>query len=104
MIRHCVFFRFRNDVDAAERAAIYAGLGALVGQIEGLLSVDFGPNISPEGRSQGFNDGFIMDFADEAARDRYLPHPAHKAAGARLVAALEGGREGLIVFDLDLGE
>ena len=52
--------------------------------------------------SQGFNDGFIMDFADEAARDRYLPHPAHKAAGSRLVAALEGGRDGLIVFDLEL--
>ena len=104
MIRHCVFVKFRGDVSAGERAGIYAGLGALVGQIEGLLSVDFGPNISPEGRSQGFNDGFIMDFADEAARDRYLPHPAHKAAGARLVAALEGGREGLIVFDLDLGE
>ncbi|MCR6672970.1 Dabb family protein [Devosia ginsengisoli] len=103
MIRHCVFVKFRSDVGADERAAIYAGLGALVGQIEGLLSADFGPNISPEGRSQGFNDGFIMDFADEAARDRYLPHPAHKAAGSRLVAALEGGRDGLIVFDLKVG-
>ncbi|QDZ09939.1 Dabb family protein [Devosia ginsengisoli] len=103
MIRHCVFVKFRSDVGADERAAIYAGLGALVGQIEGLLAFDFGPNSSPEGRSQGFNDGFIMDFADEAACDRYLPHPAHKAAGSRLVAALEGGRDGLIVFDLKVG-
>ena len=103
MIRHCVFVKFRSDVDADERAAIYAGLGALVGQIEGLLSFESGPNISPEGRNQGFNDGFIMDFADAAARDRYLPHPAHKAAGSRLVAALEGGRDGLIVFDLAVG-
>ena len=102
MIRHCVFVKFRSDVGAAERAEIYAGLGALVGQIEGLLSFESGPNISPEGRSQGFDDGFIMDFADVAARDRYLPHPAHKAAGSRLVAALEGGRDGLIVFDLEL--
>ena len=102
MIRHCVFVKFRSDVGAAERAEIYAGLGALVGQIEGLLSFESGPNISPEGRSQGFDDGFIMDFADAAARDRYLPHPAHKAAGSRLVAALEGGRDGLIVFDLEL--
>ena len=102
MIRHCVFVRFRNDVSADERAEIYAGLAALVGQVEGLLSFVSGPNISPEGRSQGFDDGFVMDFADAAARDRYLPHPAHKAAGARLVAALEGGRDGLIVFDLAL--
>jgi len=102
MIRHCVFFKFRADVSAAERAEIYAGLNALVGQIEGLLRADFGPNISPEGVSQGFNDGFIMDLADEAARDRYLVDPAHKAAGARLVAALEGGRDGIMVFDLQL--
>ncbi|MBE0581965.1 Dabb family protein [Devosia sp.] len=104
MIRHCVFFKFRTGVSADERAEIYAGLAALVGQIEGLLSADFGPNISPEGLGKGFDDGFIMDFVDAAARDRYLPHPAHQAAGARLVAALEGGTDGLIVFDMKLGE
>ena len=104
MIRHCVFVKFRADVSAAERADIYAGLAALVGRIEGLLRADFGPNISPEGMSKGFHDGFIMDLADEAARDRYLVDPAHKAAGARLVAALEGGRDGLLVFDLNVAD
>ncbi|HEV7345905.1 MAG TPA: Dabb family protein [Devosia sp.] len=104
MIRHCVFYKFRSGVSAEERAEIHAGLAALVGQIEGLLSCDFGSNVSPERLGKSFNDGFIMDFADEAARDRYLPHPAHKAAGARLVAALEGGRDGLIVFDMELGQ
>ncbi len=104
MIRHVVLFKFRSGVSADERAEIYAGLDALVGQIDGLLSATFGPNISPEGLGQGFNDGFIMDFADAAARDRYLPHPAHQAAGARLVAALEGGTEGLVVFDMKVGD
>ena len=104
MIRHCVFVKFRADVSTAERAEIYAGLNALVGQIAGLLRADFGPNVSPEGMAKGFNDGFIMDLADAAARDRYLVDPAHKAAGSRLVAALEGGREGLMVFDLDVVE
>lgn len=104
MIRHCVFFKFRAGVSADERAEIYAGLNALVGQIEGLLSADFSANVSPEGLGQGFNDGFVMDFVDEAARDRYLPHPAHQAAGSKLVAALEGGRDGLIVFDMKIGD
>ena len=103
MIRHCVFVKFRSDVSADGRADIYAGLNALVGQIDGLLSADFGPNISPEGQNKGFNDGFIMDLADEAARDRYLTDPAHQAAGSRLVAALEGGVDGLIVFDMKIG-
>lgn len=100
MIRHCVFVKFRSGVSKDERAEIYAGLAALVGQVDGLISADFGPNVSPEGLAQGFDDGFIMDLEDEAARDRYLVDPAHKAAGAKLVAALEGGRDGLIVFDL----
>jgi hypothetical protein len=102
MIRHCVFVKFRADVSATEKAGIYAGLNALVGQIPGLLRADFGPNISPEGVSQGFDDGFIMDLADAAARDRYLVDPAHKAAGSRLVAALQGGRDGIMVFDLQV--
>ena len=104
MIRHCVFFKFRTGVSTDERAEIYAGLAGLVGQIDGLLSADFGPNVSPEGLAQGFGNGFIMDFVDEAARDRYLPHPAHQAAGARLVAALEGGTDGLVVVDMKIAE
>lgn len=102
MIRHCVFFKFRTGVSADERAEIYAGLNALVGRIDGLIRADFGPNVSPEGLGKGFADGFIMDLADAAARDRYLVDPAHQAAGAKLVAALEGGRDGLIVFDLEV--
>ena len=102
MIRHCVFFKFRADVPAAEREGIYAQLAALVGPVDGLIAAKFGPNVSPEGLAQGFNDGFIMDLRDAAARDRYLIDPAHKAAGGRLVAALDGGREGLIVFDLEV--
>lgn len=102
MIRHCVFVKFRADVGQDERAGIYADLAALVGQIDGLLAADFGPNVSPEGLAQGFNDGFVMDLVDETARDGYLVHPAHQAAGARLVAALEGGTDGLVVFDLKI--
>jgi hypothetical protein len=102
MIRHCVFVKFRSDVNDDERAEIYAGLNALVGQIDGLMSAHFGANVSPEGLAQGFNDGFIMDLEDEAARDRYLADPAHKAAGSKLVAALEGGISGLMVFDLKM--
>nr|WP_292237006.1 hypothetical protein [Mesorhizobium sp.] len=43
-----------------------------------------------------------MDFRDAAARDAYLVHDDHSRAGARLVAALEGGTDGLMVFDLEI--
>ena len=46
------------------------------------------------------DDAFWFDFADEAARDAYLADPAHQAAGAKLVADAESGRDGLVVFDM----
>ncbi len=100
MIRHCLFVRFRADVSEAERNAIYADLTAVKDVVPGFVAISYSANVSPEGLHQGFEDGFIIDFTDEAARDAYLVHPAHKAAGARLVAALENGRDGLIVFDI----
>jgi hypothetical protein len=100
MIRHCVFVRFRPDIPDTERSAIYAQLADLKRVIPGFMTISSGPNVSPEGLHQGFTHGFIIDFVDEAARDAYLVHPDHKAAGSRLVAALQGGRDGLIVFDI----
>lgn len=101
-VRHCVWVRFRSDVPASERQAIYDQLAALRGHLHGIEAMSFGDNVSPEGLHQGFTAGFIIDFTDAAARDAYLVDDAHKRAGGRLVAALEGGRDGLIVFDLNV--
>jgi hypothetical protein len=100
-IRHCVFVKFRADVPDAEKRGIYEQLAALGEHLE-LDAMSYGPNISPEGLHQGFVDGFTMDFPDVAARDAYLADGKHKEAGARLVAALEGGRDGLLVFDIEV--
>jgi hypothetical protein len=102
VIRHCVFVKFRPDVSAVDRESIYGDLRALKGKVDGLLAASFGPNVSPEGLAQGFADGFVIDFRDAAARDAYLVHPDHQTAGGRLVAALEGGTAGLVVFDIEV--
>ncbi|TGQ39595.1 MULTISPECIES: Dabb family protein [unclassified Mesorhizobium] len=103
MIRHCVFARFRDNVADAERTAIHADLEALRSVIDGMGKVEFGANVSPEPFARGFTHGFTIGFRDAAARDAYLVHEAHQRAGARLVAALEGGTDGLMVFDLGIG-
>lgn len=102
MIRHIVLVKFKGSVSAAEREAIYDDLRALRGKIDGLIADQYGSNVSPEGLGKGFADGFTMDFRDAAARNAYLIHPDHQAAGAKLVAALDGGLDGLVVFDLEL--
>lgn len=103
MIRHFVFVRFKAGVDRAERTAIFSQLADLRKTLPGMVSAGFGPNVSPEPLTQGFNDAFVADFIDAAARDVYLADPAHKAAGSRLIAALEGAYDGIMVFDLDVG-
>jgi hypothetical protein len=100
-IRHCVFVKFRADVPASEKQGIYEQLAALGVHLQ-IDAMSYGPNVSPEGLHQGLVDGFTMDFPDAAARDAYLADADHKAAGARLVAALEGGQQGLLVFDIEV--
>ena len=101
MIRHIVLLRFKPGVTAEAKSAHYAELDALKGHLHGVLGSHFGPNVSPEAPViHGFKDGFWFDFPDEAARDAYLADPAHRAAGAKLVADTEGGIDGLVVFDM----
>lgn len=102
MLRHCVFVKFRPSVDRATRDAIYADLARLDRKVPGMLRLNAGANVNPEGLGQGFDEGFLIDFEGAAARDAYLVHPDHLAIGARIVAAAEGGVNGLFVFDFEI--
>ena len=100
MIRHLVLLRFRSEISASEKAALMAELAALRDHLPGMLSFEPLVNVSPEHTVvHGFIDGFSIELVDTAARDAYLADPAHQAVGAKLTAACEGGRDGLIVFD-----
>jgi hypothetical protein len=98
--RHIVLVKVRPEVPASEVQQALDALGALKGQVPGLLSFEAGPNNSPEGRTLGFTHGFVMDFADAAARDAYLPDPRHQAAAAGL-RAIRDPDDGVLVFDFD---
>ncbi len=103
MIRHCVFIRFRDDVTDADRADLLQDVACLQAHLPGITAVHLGANVSPEiGMDKGFSDGFIVDFDSSDARDRYLADEDHKAVGARLVAAAQGGTDGILVYDLEV--
>jgi hypothetical protein len=103
MIRHIVLVKFPADARSEAIDALFCSLDDLRAVLPGMLSFKGGANVSPEGLSRGFTHVFVADFADVAARDAYLVHPAHQAAGAKLVAAAAGGIDGLIVMDIDIG-
>ncbi|MCL1598673.1 MAG: Dabb family protein [Actinomycetia bacterium] len=102
MIRHCAFFRFQPDVSEAEIDQLLGGFVGLKDEVDGMLEVIVGPNVSSEGLSQGFDHGIVMDFVDVDAVAAYLVHPAHLAHAAKVVPRLEGGLEGALPFDLEI--
>ncbi len=102
MIRHIVFIKFPADAHSGAIAALFKALDDLQTAVSGMLNFKGGPNVSPEGLARGFTHAFVADFLDAAARDAYLVHPAHRAAGARLVEAAVGGLAGLIVVDFEI--
>ena len=101
MVTHMVLLRIRKDVPAAEIARVFAALAGLKGKIPGLLSFAGGPYSSGEGMNRGFTHGFAMTFADERARDAYLPHPEHEKVKARVLEVLDGGVAGVLAFDFE---
>jgi hypothetical protein len=98
-IQHIVLFRFRTDLAEGTIAALFTELRGLADRIPGITSFSGGAYRSPEGLARGFSHGFCMTFADEAARDAYLPHPEHQAIVARLLPLLDGGLDGALAFD-----
>ena len=103
MIRHIVALKFRDDVSPEMRADLYRELASLSDHIAGILDFRTFANISPETPVvRGFRDLFWFDFQDVHVRDLYLDHPAHLAVGAKLVAATEGGVDGIFVADVAL--
>ncbi len=99
MIRHMVCVRYRSDVTDAQVRDIQQALAALKDRIGGFQSIEFMSNLSPEGMDHGFSEGFLITFDGVAARDAYLADSEHAKAGEKLVAAAEGGKDGIFVFD-----
>lgn len=103
MIRHLVALRFRAGTPDATKGALYADLAALKTRIDGIHDFQVRRNVSVEDPLvRDFRDLFWFDFRDTGVRDAYLEDEVHRAIGARIVAELEGGPDGVFVFDFDL--
>lgn len=99
MIRHIVLIRFRPEMAPDHIEGLFDDLRRL----PGILSITAGRSDSPEKIERGYLHGFVVDFADWDALAAYQAHPDHRALGAALVAAAQGGIDGILVFDLEVG-
>jgi hypothetical protein len=98
MIEHIVLLKLKEGVGEDKAKALIAGLNELKKAIPGMLDVSGGYNNSPEGKSSGFNYGFIVKFKDSASRDGYVPHPEHVKLAQTLVRPIV---DDVIVFDYE---
>jgi len=89
VLRHVVMFQFNAQTTPAQVKEIEAAFRALPTKIPGVAGFEWGTNVSPENKSQGFTHCFFLTFRSAADRDAYLPHPAHKAFGAMLKGHIE---------------
>ena len=89
MLRHVVLFKFKEGTPEAKIRGVEEAFYVLTDKIPEIEDFEWGINNSPEGLNKGFTHCFFLTFTSEAARDRYLPHPDHKAFGALLSPWLE---------------
>lgn len=77
VLRHAVFFSFKEESTPEEIQSVVDAFAALPGKISEIIDFQHGTNNSPEGLDDGFTHCFLLTFKDEAGRAAYLPHPAH---------------------------
>lgn len=79
MIRHILLIKFKQSAEPSQLDELRALFESMPDKVEGVVSVEWGMNDSPEGKNQGYTHAVFMTFADEDGRQNYLPHPEHDA-------------------------
>ncbi|QFT29878.1 Stress responsive A/B Barrel Domain protein [Labrenzia sp. THAF82] len=100
MIRHIVLIKFNPEVTEETVAGLFQELREIEKQVSGIRDITSGRSESPEKIERGYMHGFVVDFDDWDALERYQIHPDHKALGAKLVANAVGGIDGILVLDI----
>lgn len=95
MIRHILLIKFRDSSEPSEIDKLRALFESMPEKVDGVVSVEWGMNNSPEGKNRGYTHSVLMTFTDEAGRQNYLPHPEHEALKQVFSPLLED----IIVFD-----
>ena len=78
VLRHVVLYRFKETAEKHTIRGIESAFAALAEKIGEIRDFEWGTNVSPEQKDEGFTHCFLVTFAGEEQRDAYLPHPAHQ--------------------------
>ncbi|MEI8093779.1 MAG: Dabb family protein [Spirochaetales bacterium] len=76
--RHVVLFGFKDGTPQSTLRSVEKAFEEFCKELPFVKGFEGGTNSSPEKLDQGFTHCFLVTFEDAAARDLYLPHPAHQ--------------------------
>jgi hypothetical protein len=80
-LHHVVSFKFKADAAPADIKKVEAAFEALKKKIPLIASLEWGTNVSKEGKDKGFTHCFLLTFKSEKDLETYISHPEHKAFG-----------------------
>ena len=89
ILRHVVLFKFKEGTTAEQVRKIESDFCALPSKIDAIEDFEWGTDVGTENLSQGFAHCFVVTFLNEADRDKYLQHPAHKEFASTLGQCLD---------------
>jgi hypothetical protein len=95
LLRHVVLFKFKSTATSDDIKKIVEAFRELPKKVSEIHSFEWGTDVSPEGKSQGFTHCFLVTFKTEKDRDAYLPHAAHK----EFVGIVRPHLDGVLVVD-----
>ncbi len=87
--RHVVFFKFKDSATPEQVQSVEKAFMDLAKKVDTIKAFEWGTNVSPEGKNDGFTHCFLVTFADKAGLDVYLPHPAHDEFKGKLKPYLD---------------
>jgi len=89
VLRHLVLFKFKEGATKQDKKAVAAGIAKFPAQMEQVKAVEWGKDVSVEGKSAGFTHAFLISFDSEKDLQEYGPHPVHQALVNKLGPVVE---------------
>jgi hypothetical protein len=96
-IQHMVLLKFKPETPANKIADIFRKLEEFKEVIPGITYFAGGAYSSHEGLNKDYTHAFLMTFESVAARDAYLPHPAHEQIKSEILTVIDD----VIAFDIE---
>ncbi len=98
MIGHNVLLNLKEGTTEKQLEDLRSSMIKLSREIQGVISINFGENISPENLDKGFTYRFFIVFKSYSDFENYLPHPGHEEVRDKYILPII---DDALVFDYE---